>query len=387
MRLTRWATLAGTVLGLTILPSCDSSTAPLVTGGRASAAVIATDANNLSDIDLAFGIVGSEIGPLPQLKSRGTTSPDGSTFYFLALGLDNPTDEIVAIDTRSRRIEWKVDVAALQQLGLADSLSVSIGYAMTVTPDGSRLLIRSANNGVDGIAVMDLRSQAIVSFFPLAEINDLSTVPPNSDLPNGVILVAAVRQRSQFLFDGMFYVLDGASLAVRDSVVITPQIGDETGGMQQVLAAPDGRHAYVVGFEQFRYDLVNHRITDSVATPNPGWLSISPDGTTLYRSDAGGFDFPGTGKIFVYNADLIPRTPINVTAIAAWPGTAHEPIVTGNVIPSPDGKVLYVATGTPRGGGYGPEEPSRLLVIDLVKGTLLRGIRVRGSSPLLMFVR
>lgn len=376
--------LAAAVFGVALSTSCESATSPSL-GDSSTAVIVSTDTADLAVVDPRLMRVSGRIAPLSGMKSRGAVAPDRATLYLLSF--DDPTTELVAIDTRALRVQWRMPLATLEQHALHDTLPVSIGSAMAVSPDGARLFTQAADANGEGLAVVDLQSRTVVDFIPLGTVMDVAAEMPSSDLPNGAILVAAVRQTSSAVYTGLFFVLDAGSLVVRDSVTITSATDDPTGGMQQVLGAPDGQHSYVVGFQQYRYDLVDQRLTDSVATPSNGRLAITADGSTLYRSDAGDFDSPGTGEIFVYGADLSQRAPINVTQIAASPSAGGAPLITGNVVPSADGKLLYVASGTPGAGGFGAFEPARLLVIDLQADVLAESILVAGSSPLVMFVR
>jgi len=382
--LQRWAfAVALAPAGLSL--SCGSATSPSL--GSGTNVVVATDTNDLSVVDPNQAKVIGFISPIPRLKNRGAMSADHTTFY-LSAELDDPSKELIAIDTRSLTIPWRVLITQLDQQAQSDSIRVAIGGdIMAVTPDGTRLLLDATEEAGDGFVVVDLHTHAVTAFDPLVQIIDLGTAAPSNVLPNGAILVAGVRQIGPTLYTGLFYVLDGATLAVRDSVTVTPATDDPTGGMQQVLASPDGQHAYVVGFQQFRYDLASQRMTDSVTTPSFGWLSTSPDGNTLYRSDFGSFDTPGTGMLFVYGSNLAPRTPINVSQIAPSPSAEGQPVVTGNVMSSIDGKLLYVAAGTPRLGGSGVFEPARLLVLDSQTDALVKSVSVRGFSPFVEFVR
>ncbi len=378
------AALVAALLAAALSVSCRSATAPAL-GDATTAVIVSTDTADLAVVDPRLGRITDRIGPLSGMKSKGAVSPDHNTLYLLSF--DDPTTELVAIDTRALHVQWRLQLATLEDHALHDSLPVSLGAAMAVTPDGSQLVTRAADTQGEGVAVIDLESRAVVDFIPLGTVMDVAAEVPSTELPNGAILVAAVRQTGPALYSGLFFVLDGRTLAIRDSVILTPATDDPTGGMQQVLGAPDGRHAYVVGLQQFRYDLVDQRLTDSVATPSIGQLAITADGNTLYRGDAGSFDSPGTGEIFVYGADLTQKTPINITQIAPSPGSGNAPVITGNVVPNADGKLLYVATGTPRASGFGAFEPTRLLVIDPQADVLVKAVAVPGYSPLVVFVR
>jgi len=370
---------AGPLLGAALSLSCASATTPQP-NAVATAVVIATDTNDLSVVNPRSGEI-TELGPLPPFKYAGAMSPDSATFYVLA-ELSFPTREIVAIDTRSLRIEWRVPVATLEQ---ESATGLSIDGAMTVSPDGNRLLVQASSSSGDGIAVVDLHLRVVTNFIPLASVVDMAPVAANSTMPNGAVLVAGVHQRGPGRYDGLLFVLDGTTLTVQDSATVSSSTDDRAAGLQQVLASPDGEHAYVVGFQQVRYDLRERQITDSVPTPSLGRLTISPDGNTIYRTDAGdGRDFPGSGNIFVYGADLTPRESIDVTALAPAPNALQ--VATDDAVPSSDGRLLYVAAGSPRATSYGGE-PARLLVLDPTARVLVKAVPLKGWSPDVLFAR
>lgn len=378
---------------LTAVPllSCESALAPLP-GGGSDVVVVATvpraDSGSLDVIDPRLGEVTGHIGPLPRLVLGGPTSPDRSTLY-LGAELDDPTTEIVAIDIRSLRVKWRMRLTALDQQAVSDSLHLTIGGAMAVTPDGTRLLLNATGPDGNGFAVVALDSRQVTGFIPFVPLGSLASVAPSATLPNGAIIVTSlVRHFEPERYTGMLYVLDGATFAIRDSLAVTQASDDFTADILDMVPAPDGRHVYVVGIQQqFRYDLASHRITDSVATPSFGGLSITPDGNTLYRSDAGDFDSPGSGKIYVYDANLTPRAPIDLSQIAPSPTAKGQPVVNNNAVPSSDGRLLYVAAGTPTAGGYGAYEPARLLVLDLKTNALVRTVPLAGDSPFVILVR
>lgn len=374
---------AGALVGVALSLCCGSATAPSP-AGVANAVVVATDTTDVSVVDPRLGAVTAHLGPLPPFKDGGALSPDHATFY-LHTELDFSTREIVAIDTRSLRIEWRVHTATLEQQAAGESLPVSIGGTMAVSPDGGRLLIQAAVGPDAGIAVMDLGTRTVVDFIPLATVIDMATLGASATMPNGAILVAGARQVGPNLYTGFLFVLDGATLALKDSIALASSTDDRSAGLEQVLAAPDGQHVYVAGAQQVRYDLQEHRVTDSVPTPSHGRLTIAPDGSTLYRTDSGdGRDVPGTGHLYVYDADLTPREPIDMTAVAAT--SEPLPVITQDAIPSADGTLLYVASGSPRATTYGGER-ARLLVLDTRTQTLVKAISLRGWSPDVLFIR
>ena len=121
----------------------------------------------------------------------------------------------------------------------------------------------------------------------------------------------------------------------------------------------------------------------TVELPSRGLISLSPDGTTLYVPDSGyGFDWPGSGLLFVYDADLNPEEPIDLSE-AAFDGIAPT---TGGVGVSLGSDLVYVAAGTvSRGPLYGPQ-PAKLLIVDAVARRLIETVDLNGWGFWAVFV-
>src|SRR5207247_1662029 len=136
---------------------------------------------------------------------------------------------------------------------------------------------------------------------PLA-VGAMAPMPPGPAYPDGAVIVVGSEHATNQPSVDQIFLLDGATLAIRDSVTF-PRY---TGWFTQVLAAPDRMHVYAVtATELYEYDLVARQVVATGPRLGSGMLAISPDGQRLYLSDAGDFyDFPGSGKIFVYDAAL-----------------------------------------------------------------------------------
>lgn len=122
-------------------------------------------------------------------------------------------------------------------------------------------------------------------------------------------------------------------------------------------------------------------------TPLPGLgggIAFSLDGRTIYVTDGGDlFDTPGSGQIAVFDADLNPQPPIDLRTSAAVNG--HPPSMHG-AAGSSDGRMLYVAAGTPSRGPLYGSQPARLLVIDCSTRRLLRAIPLNDWAPAGIYV-
>jgi DNA-binding beta-propeller fold protein YncE len=153
-----------------------------------------------------------------------------------------------------------------------------------------------------------------------------------------------------------------------------------------VFPARDGRTVYLTSVDSmYRFDLVAKEVLARTSLPGlSGGITISPDGRTIYATDGGdSFNSPGSGKIAVFDADLNPQPPIDLGTSAAVNG--QPPSMQGAAVSS-DGRMLYVAAGTPsRGPLYGPQ-PARLLVVDCSTRRLLRAIPLNDWAPAGVYV-
>jgi DNA-binding beta-propeller fold protein YncE len=176
---------------------------------------------------------------------------------------------------------------------------------------------------------------------PLA-VMAMAAVPPGPAYADGAVLVVGSRSTSPSSV-GQLFVLDGATMAIRDSVTLVPSLGLDRGGFTQVVAAPDRVHVYAVAATGvYEYDLVARQVIATGPRLGSGVLAIAPDGQRLYLSDAGNFDFPGSGKIFVYDAALhvLPAFDLSTASISGVVPVTH------GLTTSHDGRRLYVTSGS-----------------------------------------
>jgi DNA-binding beta-propeller fold protein YncE len=208
----------------------------------------------------------------------------------------------------------------------------------------------------------------------------LVTLPAGPAAPSGAILVVGRRyRRAQPSLDWLF-TLDPLTLAMVDSIAIVPASNSAGPTLVGVRPAPDRRNAYVFGVGRFyKYDMLSRTVTASAALPGlGGGVAISPDGQTLYLTDSGdSFDTPGSGFVYVYNANLTLRDSIDLRSAAV----NGLPPATRSAVVSRDGTLLYVTNGTASLGPlYGPQ-PSRVLVVDITAKRILRQVPLNDWSP------
>lgn len=323
---------------------------------------------------------------LPRFMEAFALSADSATLY--AVGVDAVGKrELFRVDTRTVRLIERRQVSDIKGASTAGPLDIFGSLAMAVLPDGERLALAPAyRNGVAGIAILDAGSWQPVDFVHPIHLQPagMEPLPPSPGFPMGAVLLIGARDENvQPSLDWLFF-LDAQSLQIVDSAAIAPPASDSRGTLQQVLPAPGGQQAYVVGRSQiYRYDIARRETTDSVPRPSRGRLSISADGSILFITDPGdGFDDPGSGLLFLLDADLNPLAPIDLSAERS----GFSPPVAGAVAAGSTDRFAYVLTGTAsRGPLFGPQ-PGRLFVVDVPAREVLTAIDLGGFGFWSIFV-
>lgn len=368
--------------------SCSDGLAPqghgdliVVDGGERSSVAVVSDAR---------GEVVARIVPVPRFKGAGVTSPDGSTSLFTAG--DGTGSWVFTLDGRSLASNREARIDAPGAPYAIDSVYVE-AYAMAFSPDGTTLIAagafpenpRANLPPPDGefIAVLNAQLTTVLARIgPLQarQTFGLATLPPGAAAPHGAILAVGSRRRQG---EGpgntvdQLWVIDPTTYAVIDSLQPEPTPPAGHGVLlTQVVASPDGQHAYVVSDAGVIYecDLEADIAVASVRARGTGQLAIAPDGETLFQTDQGDyFDTPGFGQVFVYGSDLSQRPSIDLR-----PAFGGGVPVTHGIAVSPSDTLLYVATGTGSlGPNYGPQ-PLQLLIIDLTGHEPIRKVPLGG---------
>jgi DNA-binding beta-propeller fold protein YncE len=343
----------------TAVTACDS---PAVSAPRGTTLITASQSEHLTVVDVETGRIIARPGPISGI-GEVALSADSTTLYLTV------HRELLALDMHSLRFRWR------ERTKIIDSAAnVAAGFrGLAISPDGARIFLDSENDGVPGIAVLDSRTREEIAFSGPFTVADLAMIPAGPAAAGGALLVTGSRAIAGRSADGKLFVLDPATLAVRDSVLLVPSGTNRWGDVGQVLPSPDGRHVYVGAASGIvRYDVLERRVVNRVALPYRAPLAIAPDGRRLYMPNQGdGRNWSGNGLLYVFDADLTPRTPIDLSA-AEVPGA--QPIQLNLAVVSHDSRRVYVSAGTAhRGPLYGPH-PGRVLVVDAVTGQLLREI-------------
>ena len=367
-----------------VVLSCGEGVAPqgrgdlvLVVGGEGSSVAL---------VDGAQERVVSWVLSVPRFKGDGAVAPDASSALFVAG--DGTGGWVFAVHARSLVSNRQARIDGPGAPHAIDSVYVDAD-ALTFSPDGTRLFAAeafpknpwTALPPPDGefVAVLNPEVTTVLARIGPLQVRDtfgLATLPAGPAAQNGAILAVGSRLRqgpgAGNTVDHL-WVIDPTTYTITDSLQPEP---DPPAGrdvlLTQVVASPDGQHAYVVSDAGVIYDcdLVAHTVVASAPARGTGQLAIAPDGRALYLTDHGDyFDTPGSGEIFVYGSDLSPRPTIDLRP--AFGGGV--PVTTG-VAASPSDNLLSVATGT---GSLGPTygtQPLQLLIIDLTGRVPIRKV-------------
>jgi hypothetical protein len=170
--------------------------------------------------------------------------------------------------------------------------------------------------------------------------------------------------------------LSGPDLALTDSVQFGVPLGN-------AISANSGRDLFLLSTtEVYRYDLSARQVVDSGPRPsgNLGTLCAAPDGQRLYLTDYGDYwDFPGSGRVAVYDAALHLLAPIDLRGGEAFPPTLNDCGV------SRDGRLLFISSGTGSRGPLFPVQPGRLFIVDRASGALARTVDIGDWAPRQVF--
>jgi DNA-binding beta-propeller fold protein YncE len=245
------------------------------------------------------------------------------------------------------------------------------------------LLADAVRGGETGIGVLDATTQTPVGFIgPLSISPDgLASTPPTPSNPGGRIFAIGTRTPRVFPRADSLFVLDPATLAIQHVAAVAAPAADGSSDLFAMQPAPSGETVYLLGTGRlYAYDVAAQRITASAPAPQFGSIAVAPDGGTVYVTDPGDRrNFSGAGLILVFGPSLESREPFDLRSESL----DGVPPVTERIAVSPDGRHLYVVSGTAsRGPLFGPQ-PQRVFIIDVARRELVRTVALGdyGAGP------
>lgn len=349
--------------------ACSSSVTPEVT--RIERVLLDTDDTNVPIADPHGGRIVALAGPVGRLLIASASLPDSSVIVQSTVA-DDGKSELLAIDPRTASVVWRDElrvIAARAPVALA-GLTITSG-ALAPSGDGRRLLMaRATHGGESGVLLLSLAARVPQRF------RGPMTVTALASLGTTGVVALGTRDPGALPTSGALYLLDDATLEVRDSTVLQPEPDDAPGYVEQLLAASDGRTVYLVGPRYiYRYDMIGRRKVAVVIRPSRGTIALLDAVQRIVVTDPGdGRESPGSGHLFVYTLALQPAGSVAL-------GTPAVPVPrTARATASRDGTKAYIGAGLERIGPlYGPQ-PTRLLVVDVLERRIVHDISVGGTG-------
>lgn len=299
-------------------------------------------------------------------------SRDSSLLYVL-VGSGQPGGDVVVVESKSlnpvRR--FSVSVTAKNLPGLEFPAVRKIVASLNT----NELFIPATKDGVTGLVALDPVSGEARKFigpFP-SRLGDIVSLNRGGGAEPS-IAVGLVKEPNILLF-----LVNATTGSITDSVRVSATVPTNTlsGGLAGVTSSANGDIVYVTTAAEIiavnvATKMIIGRTPTSVFAGGP---AVSPMGDAVYVTDLGdGFDFPGSGRVLVYDARLQPKGVLQLPVKPdGFPRTAKGAVV------SPDGQLLYVLTGTAFVGPLFPGENTTVVVMETATG------KVRGVFPTTQF--
>jgi len=348
--------------------ACSDALVPLPRGDLAI-----VGGGDLVAVSVSRGKVVGRIGPIPEYKDKYAVGPDSSRLYVSSFDQNWPYS-LSGVDTRSLRVVVQQTASAIGARSKVGAVLPMGSVGLAVSPDGTKLVMTGLRG--DSSTWFDDSAQVVV-FVDVASLTPVGVfgpfkgaivaLPGSRDSASQRVMLVGVRPGVTTPTYSPILILGGPRLTLVDSLQPGVPVG-------QVVATQDGRALFLTSNAMiYRFDLATRQLVDSVPLPSPdlGNLCVAPDGQRLYLTDFGDYwDFPGSGKVQVYDGTLHQLAPIDLGSGELLPPGLNDCAV------SRDGRFLLVSSGTPsRGPLYGPQ-PGRLFVVDRATGNLVRTVEI-----------
>lgn len=320
---------------------------------------------------------------------RTTPAPDGRFLYVRGYGPAGWKEAHIAVlDIRTlavQRREFFADSAGyrVERFG---GLAIDGSGEIVVSPDGTKLFAAGAQHAESrawGVAVLDEQTLGVLGFIPLSPDHNASVavIPPGAFHPSGAVAASAPESRWPNVGSQIRFV-DPATLAVFDSVDLSSSLGGRGDGILDMAAAPDGSSLYLQTAEGqlIKYDLLARAVTARAMGGFFGRMTVSPNGSRVYFVRSWSHDAPSPGVVAVYDADLSPLPPIDLSGVEVSPFTGRKsPPALKMAAVAPDG-MLLVASGAAGTQLWG-SQPGRIFFVDPASHRIVSTVAVDDVAP------
>ena len=288
------------------------------------------------------------------------TAASPQMLYVAAL-LSDGHRQLVGVDLAARSVAWREPLTGLGGQQIIDGIEVWAPDIMTLSPDGSLLVMSFARlNGHGGVASLDLATRSHAHFAQFVPRAGLATIAPGTLFNNGAVVLTGARDSAATV--RTIYFLDGSDLSVLDSIA-PDALPAAVDSIEQVLPSKDGTVLFLNSVHVLaRLDIRLRAVTAIVAKPVEGAIWLSADEQAIALPDGGiGPDSPGSGRVYVFDAQTMQPTG----SIALPPSAGGGPRVSAGATVGAASRELYVVTGTASIGPSFPVDPAALVDIDL----------------------
>jgi len=343
-----------------LLISCGS---PINPSAGADLAVVGGESHRVTylnaDMTSPTGTAPFSIGPV-LASAYDETSRTG---YFTASSENG--SELLAVNFASNGIEWRTPITDAANPVLYDDVQL-IGAPMALLPGNASLIMRATLHDTAGVATFALGTHSLGAFRGPLDVLGFRALPLSGD----VAAVIKTGQRGDGGVRSSILILDPGDLHTLDSIAPAPPYEDPS----LPVEAPGGDLLFMGNYANiYVYSRQQRRVLGSTERPVLGDMAVSPNGQLVVLSDAGTFpDDPGSGKLFVFHRSMQLVRVIDLAALSL----TGQPVVTGQLSFSRDGRWLFVAAGTASIGPLYGAQPAQVLVIEATTFQVARAIPI-----------